>query len=88
MGKTNMWLDEIILAMELLGGKGSLTEIYNVIENNRNINFASYTDWKSRVRNQIYLHSSDTEIFKGKPWSGKDLFYSVKEKGEGYWGLR
>lgn len=83
-----IWVQEITVSLQELGGEGSLLDIYKSIENRANIYLDDYTDWKSRVRNNIYLHSSDTEIFRGKANDSTDLFYSVKGKGKGMWGLR
>lgn len=78
------WVNEIIKALKKLGGVGKLHEIYEQVKKNSEIDLSSYTDWKSQVRKHIYLHSSDCDIFKGED----DLFYAVKGKGKGYWGLR
>ncbi|EPR28417.1 hypothetical protein GT94_17625 [Geobacillus stearothermophilus] len=82
------WLNEIIKALKKLGGVGTLHEIYDQIEKNGGIDLSYYTDWKSQVRKHIYLHSSDCDIFKGTKGGENDLFYSVKGKRKGSWGLR
>ncbi|WP_240189853.1 DUF4145 domain-containing protein [Bacillus sp. P14.5] len=43
---------------------------------------------KSQVRKNIYLHSSDCEIFKGEDGDDTDLFFSIDGKGKGRWGIR
>ncbi|MGM0806466.1 MAG: HNH endonuclease [Bacillota bacterium] len=84
----NKWLKEIIKALNNLNGKGTLEQIYNQISTSKSIDLSSYTDWKSQVRKNIYLHSSDCDIFKGNPDDENDLFFSVEGKGEGIWGIR
>lgn len=84
MRKSASWLEEIVAGLENLGGKGSLNEIYDVLVKRGNIELSNYKDWKSQIRKQIYLHSSDTEIFN----SENDLFYAVYGKGKGIWGLK
>ncbi len=77
-----MWLDDINVAMNNLGGSASLQELYLELE--RILIVAKLTDsWKSTVRNTIECHSSDSDNFKGN-----DIFYSVNGKGNGVWGLR
>lgn len=85
-----MWLNEIIESLKDLGGTGTLEEIYDQIEKRRNINLDKYTDWKAQVRRNIYQHSSDSKegVFRGKPGDRNDLFYTVKGKRSGVWGLR
>src|SRR5690625_5038163 len=80
------FLEKIIEALEQLGGSATLNEIYNFIEERYSNYLSAYKDWTSQIRKQIYLHSSDTEIFN--PDHGKDLFYAAKGKGRGVWGLR
>lgn len=82
------WLNESIKALNSLGGKGSLEEIYKMVEERTEIDLTSYTDWKSRIRVTIYRHSSDCDIFNGNTGDTNDLFYSIDGKGKGYWGLR
>ncbi|MBT2679271.1 HNH endonuclease [Bacillus sp. ISL-35] len=84
----NKWINEIMIAFNNLGGKGTLEEIYNEVSKTKNIDLTSYTDWKSQIRKNLYLHSSDCDIFKGKQGGEEDLFYSVSGKGSGVWGIR
>jgi hypothetical protein len=88
MENINIWLNEIVKALNDLRGQGSLIEIYNKIEEHNNIDFSKYQDWKSQVRKNIYLHSSDCDIFKGVPGDQKDIFCSINGKGNGLWGIR
>ncbi|MGG2066931.1 HNH endonuclease [Bacillus sp. S14(2024)] len=84
----NIWVDEIIEALNKLGGKASLVDIYNMVEEIGKIDFSKYIDWKSQIRKNIYIHSSDTDIFKYTVNGEMDLFYSIGGKGKGLWGLR
>jgi len=72
------WKEEVIKALEELGGSGTLDEIYNYIERNTTRKLAD--SWKSSVRKTIYLYSSDTEVYLGK----EDLF---KRVDKGIWKL-
>lgn len=73
------WKEEVIKALQKLGGSGTLDEIYDYIEKNTN---RKLTDsWKSSVRKTIYYYSSDTEVYLGKG----DLFEHI---GKGRWKLR
>ncbi|ANU09620.1 hypothetical protein BBH88_04570 [Planococcus antarcticus DSM 14505] len=88
MRNSNKWFEEIVVALISLDGKGSLEEIYKRIQKQDNIDFNSYTDWKSQVRKNLYLNSSDCKIFKGITGDQNDLFYSIEGIGKGYWGIR
>lgn len=88
MVRKNIWLKETIRALEYLGGESNLSDIYKAIQIRNKIKFKNYTDWKSQIRKNIYLHSSDTDIFIGKSGDKNDIFYSVEGKGKGVWGLR
>ncbi|KZZ84373.1 hypothetical protein [Bacillus sp. SJS] len=82
------WVNEIQISLELLGGKGKLSEIYNEIETRSKIDLSAYVDWRSQIRKNIYLHSSDCDIYMGIPGDKKDIFFSVEGKGRGIWGIR
>ncbi|WP_339289353.1 DUF3578 domain-containing protein [Ureibacillus sp. FSL K6-0786] len=90
MKTKSIWVNEIIESLKVLGGKGTLNEIYDQIIKRRKINLEKYIDWKAQVRRNIYEHSSDAKdgVFKGKPGDSNDLFYTVEGKGSGIWGLR
>lgn len=73
------WKDEVASALQALGGKANLSEIYDYIESNA---FRKLPQtWKATVRYILQLYSSDTETHKG----GEDLFHHV---GRGRWALR
>jgi len=67
-GKAMSWLDVTIKALEKLGGKGRLDDIYKTIEElgykKRSIERCS--TWQNTVRQTIYDHSSDSESFRSK----------------------
>ncbi|WP_088011243.1 HNH endonuclease [Gottfriedia acidiceleris] len=88
MFNTYNWVKEIVIAINSLNGEGTLEEIYEQVKKNKNIKIENYTDWKAQIRKNIYLHSSDCDIFKGRPGDKKDIFYSIDGKGTGKWGLR
>jgi len=76
------WLDDIILALENLGGLASLQDIYREIERIRAGRLSEH--WQANVRAIIEDFSSDSLRYKGK----RDIFYSVEGIGRGVWGLR
>ncbi|MFT7827043.1 HNH endonuclease [Priestia megaterium] len=82
------WLQAIFKAFKELGGKGTLEDVYSMIEYNSSLPLDKYTDWKAQIRKTIYLHSSDCEVFKGRPNDKSDIFYSLEGKGTGGWGIR
>jgi 5-methylcytosine-specific restriction enzyme A len=84
----NKWLTVTIDALEALGGHATLEQIYNKFKELTNFDLSSYTDWKAQIRKNIYLHSSDCEIFKGSPGDETDIFHSFQGKGNGMWGFR
>lgn len=66
------WKNELVAVLTHFGGKATLTQIYEFIENNSNRNLSS--NWKAVVRRTLQMHSSDTRTFKG----GEDLFKHVE----------
>lgn len=76
------WKDEIIDALESLGGQANLSDIYDRIALRRS---GLSPSWKATVRNTIECHSSDSNNFSAR---GEDLFFSVNGLGKGEWGLR
>lgn len=75
------WKEDLIKALENLGGKAHLSKIYNEIEKIRPNNLNP--TWQRTVQRELETNSSDSEAFKGE-----DIFYSVEGKGKGIWGLR
>ena len=76
------WLEDVINALEALGGIASYSDIYGYIQKHSNRRLPS--SWKAIIRAIIERNSSDSKLFAGK----KDLFYSVEGIGKGIWGLR
>jgi hypothetical protein len=75
------WLEDIVTAMENLGGSARYPVLYDEIERIRpNLP----PTWQSGVRRDIERHSSDSEAFEGR----RDVFFTVEGIGSGFWGLR
>jgi hypothetical protein len=75
------WVDDIVQALEHLGGVASLGEIYKSV---RAIRRPPHPEsLEATVRNAIESHSSHSRNFRGN-----DLFFSVNGLGGGVWGLR
>jgi putative restriction endonuclease len=75
------WVEDIINAMQELGGLTTYADLYEKIESIRADNLTPR--WRDTVRRTIQYNSSDSASFKGS-----DLFYSVNGIGKGVWGLR
>lgn len=74
-------LENVIKALEQLGGKGIYSQIYETYEQ---ITGQPLTDnKKAGIRRTIEVNSVDSNAF-----TGNDIFYSVEGKGKGVWGLR
>ena len=76
------WLEDLVNALEKLGGVASLQDIYREIEQIRVGRLSEY--WQANVRAIIEDFSSDSLRYKGK----KDVFFSAEGIGGGVWGLR
>jgi len=77
------WIDDIVTAMENLGGQASYEELYEEVRRVRTEPLPK--TWKAIVRNQVESYSSDSENYTP---SRQDLFYSVYGLGGGVWALR
>jgi len=75
------WLEEIIKAIDELGGVAEYQAIYDYIETHTTKPLSK--EWKAGVRAIIEDHSSHAQFR-----SGVDIFYSVSGIGKGIWGLR
>jgi hypothetical protein len=75
------WDEDIVTALENLGGAAQYKDIYSEIKKLRT-NLPK--TWKDVVRRRIQDLSSDSAGFK----NGQDLFYAVDGIGGGAWGLR
>lgn len=82
ISRLRSWADEIVAALEGLGGSGRYEEIYAQIESSREVS----GQWKAVVRDTIQKHSSDSSSFSRG--TGRDLFFSVNGLGKGAWGLK
>ncbi|MCP3743789.1 HNH endonuclease [Paenibacillus sp. A3M_27_13] len=79
MNNTKSWLEEIIEALNELGGEGTLQDIYTQIEDRKQMELTKA--WKNTVRRTIYDNTKDSV-------GRRDVFYSVEGKGNGIWGLK
>lgn len=82
MGDEKPWINDVITALLLLGGEGSLPDIYRSVASIRDVSLKK--NWKASVRRTIEQHSSDSDAFTGQA----DLFYSARGIGNGRWGFR
>lgn len=72
------WTENIIQALNNLGGQATLTQIYDEV---RRIHQSPLPKrWQHIIQDTIYQHSSDTQKFQGN-----DLF---QKAGKGVWALR
>lgn len=76
------WKEDIVAALELLGGEGSYEEIYAEVAARRE-NLPR--EWQATIRGAIETASSNSNAFRP---GGDDRFYSVAGIGQGIWGLR
>jgi hypothetical protein len=72
------WIDEIVSAMDALGGAARYADLYQLIEASTDRNLTR--EWKATVRRTIEDHSSDSANFRGE-----DIFQHVSH---GHWQLR
>lgn len=78
-------LDEIIIAMNELGGHCYYKDLYSTIKKNNPSfldNYANEKNWKASIRAVIERNSMDSKVFQHE-----NLFYSVDGIGKGHWGL-
>ena len=82
----NVWVESIIEGFRQLGGTARFnTELYPWFEKNKASLIENKPSWKEIIRGRIYERSSDSSYYKHNQ---PDMFYSVKGKGKGVWGLR
>ena len=75
------WVDDVVLALQRLGGSATLSQIYQSVEAERRAELRSTpASLEATVRRTIEDHSSDSDNFRGP-----DLFIKI---GRGEWGLR
>lgn len=75
------WRDDVVAALEDIGGKGTLSEIYDAVRKRRQTKLPK--TWEAVVRRELEYNSSDSESFQGR----FDLF-SSDGIGTGIWSLR
>ena len=83
MTDEDSWLEEIVAAIEALGGIASLKQIEKYIEKTTKRKLTSR--WKGSIRKTIGMNTSDSEDVQK---TVRDIFYSVEGLGKGIWGLR
>ena len=84
IGDHTKWVDIVVQAMQQLGGKGSLSDIYaecKKILSAGETSKSTNNSIGSTIRRTIYQHSSDVTAYLGK----EDLFQQI---GSGLWQLR
>jgi 5-methylcytosine-specific restriction endonuclease McrA len=75
------WAQDIVSALERLGGTSSYSGIYAEVQKLRS-NLPS--SWQFIVQREIQRRSSESSGYEGR----QDLFFSVEGLGNGIWGLR
>lgn len=83
MSQPKRWKQEIIDVMKKLGGHARYSDIYEMIEKRKVMDFEANKSWKGQVRQTIERFSSDSDTYNGK----ENIFYSVDGIGKGHWGL-
>ena len=78
--------DDIIQALKNLGGSAHLKDIHKEVARLRKGKLNK--SWTFSIQENLQSHSSDSVYGRGKYGSGDDIFYMVKGKGQGIWGLR
>lgn len=79
------WRDTVEQALENLGGKGRLEDIYDEVRRIREKHGdTTPVSLKAVVRKELEYNSSDSDVWH----RNHDLFFSVHGIGSGFWGLR
>ena len=79
------WIDDVALALDHIGGKGQLAEIYKSVRAIRSRGGRSLPpSTEAVIRKTLEENSSDSDAYKG----GMDLFALPEGKGRGMWALR
>ncbi|MND34514.1 HNH endonuclease [compost metagenome] len=76
------WRDDVVEALQRIGGRGSLAEIYESVKLVREANRPP--TWQAIVRRELEYNSSDSKSHQKR----HDLFRSVYGIGGGVWSLR
>lgn len=83
MIKENSWVNDIIEALNILGGDAKYNDIYQKTEKIRiSKNRSHPPSIKATIRRTVEDHSSESANFRGV-----DVFYSIAGLGKGHWGL-
>jgi hypothetical protein len=78
------WLDDVHEALHRLGGRASLSLIYNEVRIIRSATGRSLTTtWENTVRQTLEDHCKEASFR-----SGKDIFFMPEGRGAGIWALR
>ena len=78
--------EDIIQALKNLGGSAHLKDIHKEVARLRKGNLNA--SWTYSIQENLQRHSSDSIYGRGRYGSGENIFYMVKGKGQGIWGLR
>ena len=77
------WIDDIVQAMQNLGGQAKYEELYEEVRKVRSQPLTK--EWEATVRGTVENHSSDSDNYQD---ARTDYFRSVYGKGKGVWALR
>jgi hypothetical protein len=80
------WLDDILRAFSILGGRAFYKELYREIGKIRGHPLSPYE--QAEVRKEIARHSSDSKVWQKAKNKRPDLFYALDGVRSGYWGRR
>lgn len=80
------WLDEILRAFSILGGRAFYKELYREIGKIKGHSLSSGEE--AEVRKEIARHSSNSKVWQKAKNKRPDLFYSLDGVRSGYWGRR
>ena len=76
------WKQDIITALENLGGIAHRSKIHDEVSRIRKGNLNN--TWTQTIQRELETYSSDSDAYSGR----EDLFYMAEGKGQGVWGLR
>ncbi|WP_298191652.1 hypothetical protein [Novosphingobium sp.] len=80
-----LWREDIVHALENLGGSAELSDIYKEVRKiRREGNRTLPPSTEAVIRRELENNSSDSESFTGT----RNLFRSVNGIGQGHWALR
>jgi hypothetical protein len=85
-GSIMRWVDDILRAFSILGGKAYCKELYREIGKIRGHSLSPGE--KADIRKEIARHSSDSKIWQKAKNKRPDLFYSLGGMRGGYWARR